>query len=335
MARLVHFLSLPVLMGILVAAILLCVPLVVHSPYVLDMILSVFLYAFLNNAWNILGGYCGQVSVGHAAYFAIGAYTSTILFIHYNISPWIGMVAGALVAGVLAVLMGYPSLKLKGPYFVFATLGFAEIVRIILTNWEKAGAAMGLLIPLRPSSLIHLQFSSKVPYYYLMLFICAGGFALTYLIENSKWGSYFIAIREDEDAAEALGINTAYYKTAAFVISAMLMAIGGTFYAQYVLYIHPDTTSTLMMSCNLLVMAVIGGAGTVLGPTVGALLFVPLGEYTRALLGGRVQGLHLMIYGAALMIVVTIAPEGVVGLLSRAKSDYRTRRKKGEQETGT
>lgn len=332
MSRLIRVRYVFTVVSILLAGALLCVPLIIRSPYVLDVIISIFLYAFLNNAWNILGGYCGQVSVGHSAYFAIGAYTSTILFMNYGISPWIGMAAGALVAAALAVAMGYPSLRLKGPYFVFVTLGFAEIIRIIFTNWEKAGGAMGLLIPLRPSSLIEFQFTSKAPYYYLMLLICGAGFVLTYLIEKSRLGSYFIAIREDEDAAMALGINTAYYKTVAFVTSAMLMAIGGTFYAQYVLYIHPDTTSTLMMSCSFLVMTVIGGAGTVLGPLVGALLLVPLGEYTRALLGGRLQGLHLMIYGAAMTIVVTLAPEGIVGLLSRLSSDYQMRRKIREQE---
>ncbi|MEA1904880.1 MAG: branched-chain amino acid ABC transporter permease, partial [Candidatus Hadarchaeota archaeon] len=147
----------------------------------------------------------------------------------------------------------------------------------------------------------------------------AAGVAITYVIENSKLGSYFVAIREDEDAAESLGINTAYYKTLAFVISAALMAMGGTLYAQYVLYIHPGTTSTLRVSCTLLAMAVIGGAGTVLGPVVGAFLLVPLGEYTRGLLGGRGRGIHLMIYAAALIVVATIAPGGIVGLIAKTR----------------
>jgi len=326
MNHLARILNLRNFLIIIILAISLCVPLIIESPYILDIWITIFLQAFLNNAWNILGGYCGQPSFGHAAYFAIGAYTSTILFMDYNVSPWIGMIVGIFLAAILAVAMGYPSLRLRGPYFVFITIGFTEAIRLILINWERVGGAMGLLIPLKQSSLIHFQFDSKVPYYYIALLMLAAGVSMTYMIENSKLGSYFVATREDEDAAESLGINTAYYKTLAFVISAVLIALGGTFYAQYVLYIHPETTSTLRVSCTLLAMAVIGGAGTVLGPVVGAFLLVPLEEYARGLLGGQARGLHLIIYAAALVVVATIAPGGIVGLISKTRLSSKIQR---------
>ena len=304
------------LLGFAILLIMVFLPLFIKSPYWLDIFITVLMYAFLGTAWNIVGGYCGQISFGHSAYFGLGAYISTILFIKFAISPWMGMIIAAIVVGLIAIIFGYPSLRLTGHYFVFFTIGFTEVTRIIFLNWKWAGAAMGIIIPYTPS-FGNLIFFSKVPYYYIALLLTVLGVLFTYLIERSKLGKYFIAIREDQSMAEAIGINTAVYKTYAFAISAAMAAIGGVFYAQYVLYIHPDTTMTIIMATYFVLIPLVGGAGTIFGPVVGAAILIPLQEYARATFGGRIEGLSIVIIGLIIIIMTTTAPTGVMGLLKR------------------
>jgi branched-chain amino acid transport system permease protein len=301
--------------------ILLLLPIFIKNPYFLDIAITVLLYAFLGNAWNIVGGYCGQASLGHAAYYGIGAYISTILFFKFGISPWIGMIVGAAFAGVLAIILGYPSLRMKGPYFVFFTIGFAETIRILFLAWKWVEGSRGIIIPFQNNP-VNFIFFSKIPYYYIILGFLIIGMFITYSISRSKIGKYSIAIREDETMAEALGIDTALYKSYAFAVSASLMAVGGTFYAQYVLYIHPNDLMSLNNSIIFMLIAVAGGKGTLFGPLIGAAVIMPLWEYFRATFGGRFAGLGIVFAGSIILIIGTAVPQGIMGILTKIYAKY-------------
>jgi len=307
---------------ILLLLILFLIPVFINDPYILDIVITVLLYAFLGNAWNIVGGYCGQVSLGHAAYYGLGAYVSTILFLKFGVSPWVGMIFGAVIAGMLAIILGYPSLRMKGPYFVFFTIGFAEAIRTLFLTWEWIEGSRGIIIPFQNSS-INFIFFSKIPYYYIILSFLIIGMLVTHLIIRSKMGKYFIAIREDETMAEALGINTALYKTYAFAISASLMAIGGTFYSQYVLFIHPNDLMSLDNSVVFMLIAIVGGKGTLFGPLVGSAILMPLWEYCRSTFGGRFAGLGIIFAGSIILIMGTTVPHGIIGVLNRIRARHR------------
>lgn len=302
--------------------ILLFLPTFMKNPYILDIIITVLLYTFLGNAWNIVGGYCGQASLGHAAYYGIGAYVSTILFLKFGISPWVGMIVGAVFAGILAIVLGYPSLRMKGPYFVFFTIGFAETIRILFLTWKWVEGSRGIIIPFQNNP-VNFIFFSKIPYYYIILSFLIFGMFITYSISRSKIGKYSIAIREDETMAEALGIDTALYKSYAFAISASLMAIGGTFYAQYVLYIHPNDLMSLNNSVIFMLIAVAGGKGTLFGPLIGSVIIMPLWEYFRSTFGGRFAGLGIVFAGSIILIIGTAAPQGIIGILTKIRAKYR------------
>ena len=199
----------------------------------------IFLFAYLGCAWNILGGFAGQLSLGHAAFFGIGAYTSSLLYIHFNLSPWLGMILGAGLAGIVGYGLGYVSFKygLKGPFFALVTIAFSEILRLLTLYWDFTGGPLGLLIPLTEDSFWDIQFTGKVPYYYIALGLMLFGIFVTALISSSRFGYYLRAIRESEEAAEALGIHSMHNKMHAVALSAALTALGGSFYAQYTQYL--------------------------------------------------------------------------------------------------
>ncbi|MGO4887596.1 branched-chain amino acid ABC transporter permease [Anaerobacillus sp. MEB173] len=292
---------------------LIAFPLVVSDQYYLHIGILILYYALVSQAWNLLSGYSGQFSFGHAAFFGTGAYVSTILLTNYAISPWIGMLIGAGIAAVIGLFIGFLSFryKLRGAYFALGTLAFAEILRIIVQNSSYFNKTLGMLIPLDPNPLM-LQFSSRVGYYYTILILAGIVSLIVYFISRSRLGYNLIAIRENEDAAQSLGVNTYKNKMIAIALSSGLTAIGGTFYAQYILFIEPPTTFGNSVSVAILLPAIIGGMGTVFGPIVGAFIIIPLGEITSALFGDFV-GVHLMAYGLILIFVILYLPEGVVG----------------------
>jgi branched-chain amino acid transport system permease protein len=299
----------------------LVVPAVVTLPYPRDVLIRIFLFATLAQAWNILAGYCGQISLGHAIFFGTGAYTSG-MFVAKNVaSPWVAMVVGALVAVVLSQVIGAPVFRLRGHYFAIATIAVGEIVHILAVNWDFIGAARGLYIPVkRPDSLVNFQFhQSKAVYYYIVLGLLVLGLGITALIERSRLGYYFRAVREEQDAAASLGVRVARTKRVAFAISAALTAACGTFYAQYVLFIDPESVFPLSLSILICLIAVLGGVGTLWGPLVGAAVLVPLGEVTRIYLGGTGKALDLVIYGALIMVVSVMQPAGLVGMARRVR----------------
>lgn len=288
--------------------------------YFLEVLITILFYAYLGASWNILGGYAGQFSFGHAAFFGIGAYTSTLLLLRVGLTPWVGMLAGGGLAAAFGLFAGYLSFRygLRGPYFSLVTLAFAEMLRVVAVNLKMVGSSLGLVIPSRGAAPHLFIFGDKRAYYYVILAMTLAVVWVTWRIERSKLGYALVAIRENEDAAEASGVNTLGMKLRAMAISSFLTALGGTFYAQYFAYIDPSLTFGPAVSIQGLLQAIVGGAGTVLGPLLGAFVLTPVSELTRAALRGR-TGADIMLYGLVLMLVISFLPHGLMGWLGRRR----------------
>jgi branched-chain amino acid transport system permease protein len=299
-----------------VLALFILLPLV-SSPFGQHVMILTFLFAICGVAWNVMGGYAGMFSFGQAAFFGIGAYTSSFLLLTFQVSPWIGLVAGGFISSLLAAAIGYPCSNLRGHYFAIASIAFAEIVRIVFTNWQMVGAAEGLTIPMLKESLAHFMFhSSKLPYYYIVLGFLLLAVAVCYWVSTSKMGYYFRAIKESHEIAQVLGVDVVRYRLYAIMISAFLTSMAGTFYAQYILYIDPDSVMILPISVQIVLVAMLGGAGTVLGPVVGSAVLVPLSEYSRAWLGYKGTGMDMIIYGTLITLISMYRPDGVWGAIT-------------------
>jgi branched-chain amino acid transport system permease protein len=311
----------------LVVVVLAVAPLLTQRSFLHGILILVLLYAALGQAWNILGGYAGQVSLGNAIYFGLGAYTSTLLFMEWQLTPWLGALAGAVVAILAGLVIGWPTFRLTGHYFVTATLVINEVVRVIFSNWRLVGGARGLYVPIVPESWLNLQFhSSKLPYYYLIAGLFVMILAITWLVEHTRPGYYFRAIRDDPDAAAAMGVNLAAWKHVANAINAAFTAVAGTFYAQYVLFLDPPSIFNVWISVLVLLVPVLGGRGTLWGPLLGAAVLIPLSEATRTYLGGEGRALHLVVYGLLIMVISVVEPRGLVRLLQRLPSRSFERR---------
>jgi len=297
---------------------LLIFPMVVTQIFPLQVMILVFMYAMLGVAWNIMGGYAGMFSFGQAAFFGIGAYTSSFLLMTFHVNPWIGLIAGGVVAALVAAAIGYPCSNLRGHYFAIASIAFAEIVRVHFNNWTLVNAAEGISLPMLDESFINFMFhNSKVPYYYIMLAFLIIALVVCYFVATSKMGYYFRAIKESHDVAEVLGVNVVRYRLIAIMISAFLSAMAGSFYAQYVLYIDPESVMLLAISVQIVLLSMLGGAGSVMGPVIGAAVLIPIAEVTRVWLGHRGTGVDMLIYGFLITIISVYQPQGVWGLLSR------------------
>ncbi len=296
-------------------------PQVVTKPFPRHVMITIFLYAMLAQAWNILAGYCGQISLGHAVFFGTGAYTSTLLARQLGFSPWGGMLAGAVAAVLLSQCIGYPVFRLRGHYFAIATIAVGEIIGTIMINWDWAGGARGIFVPIkRTDSWLNFQFhDSKQNYYYISLALLLLALWVTRSVERSRLGYYLRAIREDQDAAASLGVPVARYKQRAMAVSAGLTALGGTFYAQYILFIDPESVLPLSLSILICLIAVLGGVGTLWGPLIGAAILVPLGEATRIYLGGTGKAIDLLVYGFLIMVISVVQPGGIMALAQRGR----------------
>ena len=297
-------------------------PLAFTLPFPRHIMIMIFLYGALATAWNIIAGYCGQISLGQAVFFGIGAYTSSILFKATGLTPWAGMIAGAVLAAIVSQIIGFPVFRLRGHYFAIATIAVGEIVQALIVNWDAVGGARGVFIPIkRPDSLLNFQFhQSKASYYYIALGLLLLALAVSRRITRSRHGYYFRAIREDQDAAAALGVNVAREKLRAFAIAAALTAMGGTFYAQYLLFIDPESVFPLSLSILICLVAVLGGVGTLWGPILGAAVLVPLQESTRVMLGGTGKALDLLIYGALIIAISVLQPGGLMAFFTRSRT---------------
>jgi branched-chain amino acid transport system permease protein len=304
------------------AAAALALPLVVTSPTYLHILILLYLYAYLTTSWNLVGGFAGVLPLGHATFVGIGAYTSTVLSLQYGISPWIGMLVGALLSSLVGVLIGLPTFKMRGAYFALATIAFAEGIRVMVENIDYLGpfqlnGPRGLQIPPLKTGLVSFMFATKEPYYYIILCMLAGVIVLTYLISRSKLGYYLVAGGEEPEAAQALGVNVARAKLIAMAMSAFFTAFAGTFWAQFTLYIHPKSVMSLDISFEIAFIALIGGRGSIAGPLLGAFLLRPVSDFSRIYFGDKLPGLHLIIFGVVLILVMLYQPRGLQEPLTR------------------
>jgi branched-chain amino acid transport system permease protein len=298
-----YFLGFLILLALLVA--------LVQNAFVLHLLIMVFTSAALGLAWNIIGGYGGQLSLGHAAFYGIGAYTSTLLFLHLGVTPWLGMIAGGLLAVIASLVLGMPCFRLHGTYFTLATIAFAEVLRILVVYFKEfTGGSIGIVLKFN-AGFLNLMFKNREPFAYIALGFMVLTYYLSVWIENSRLGYYLTALKENEDGARALGINTYRCKLIALMISAFLTALIGSFFAQYLTFIEPESEFSLGLSIALTLSVMIGGIGTALGPVIGAFIITPLQELLRVYISGEYQGLQHIIYGIVLVVVVICIPQGV------------------------
>jgi branched-chain amino acid transport system permease protein len=320
-----------VLLAVLAAAFFL--PRFVDSPSHQNVATLILMAAQMGVAWNIVGGYAGQVSLGHAAFYGLGAYTSTLLFAQWGFNPWLAMLAGGVLSAAISLAIGWSCFRLKGHYFTMATIAVAEIFQIMFTNWEYAGAAVGLTIPMDKQGWGAFVFAEKEPYYYIALGLLLLTLLANFLIEKSYLGYYFRAIKDEPDAARSLGISLSKYKQIAFAISSFFTALGGSLYAQKELYIDPASVLGTGLSIKMALVSILGGIGTLLGPIVGAGILTMIDEGTRALFGGTGSGTDLVIYAALIIVIAVYYPTGVLGWIksfgARRKA-LRERHGKGE-----
>jgi len=300
-------------------AILVALPAVLGSR-ALSVFVFIFFYAYLGQAWNLVSGYGGQLSAGHAAFVGVGAYTTTMLAMHAGVSPWLGMFAGAALAALLGGVVGFLGFRfgLRGFYFVLLTVAFAEVCRIAALNTEAIGGALGLYITFTGNPW-QLQFQDNRGYYYVALALMLLATGVVALVERSRLGAYLTAIREDEDAAEALGVDTLRYKLAALVLSAFLTGLGGAFYANYLFSLQPNAVFGIPLSVDIILRPVVGGSGTLMGPILGSFILSPLAELSRTYFArAGLVGTHLVAYGLLLVAVVLFLPRGAYPPLARA-----------------
>jgi branched-chain amino acid transport system permease protein len=300
---------------LLVVALLAAVPLLTTSNVVLNFLVTALLIALAGQGWNLLGGYGGQYSFGHAAFFGTAAYATAILQVRYGVNAWFGLFIGIAAGAIAGAVIGALTFRsgLKGSYFSLVTLAFAEVLRIIASVAPVTGAGVGTLIPLDLHARA-FQFQSRVPFYFIALALVAVSLIVVRAIENSRFGAYLVAVRENEDAASALGVDAFSVKLGAITVSAAITAAAGCFYAQYFLFIDAGIAYGPWISIDALLAPIVGGAGTVFGPLLGALVIKSLGETTK-LMAADAPGLDLVIYGLLLVGVVGLAPRGIAGLL--------------------
>jgi len=300
---------------LIVLALLAALPLSGLSTYILHLIILVIMWSVVGMAWNLLAGYCGQVSFGHAAFYGVGAYTAGILFYKFKISAWWGLPLSIVVVAIFSFLLGFIVLRLRGPFFALATLAMGEVMRITSENLDwLTGGSLGITL--------QRTWVEKTYYYYIILAIAAITFVVVKLLMRSKLGYYFVAIREDQDAAESLGINTTLYKTIALCISGALTGVVGAFYTNYMGYIDPHVVFALHdVSIVTIMIVMVGGVATFFGPFVGAIIMVLLAEVVRSIpyLGAA----HLTFFGILLILIIIFLPNGIVGDFHKIKRMFR------------
>jgi branched-chain amino acid transport system permease protein len=287
---------------------------VVKSNFAIDILIRILLFAFIGTAWNLLGGYAKQFSLGHAAFFGLGAYTSTLLQIDLDISPWIGMLAGGVVAMLASLPIGWLCFRLRGPYFTIATIAAAQVFMLVFLKFRDfAWGAEGTTIPNLGDAPLMMQFEGKAPYYYLALALLIISLAVTSFISKSRMGYYLVALGEDQDAAEAVGIDVPRMKRDIYMLSAFLTAMAGTFYVQYIYFIDPQTAFNFSISIEAALVSIVGGVGTLFGPLVGTVLLETTSALLQSWLGNSVGGVQLTVYSLILMAIILWRPTGIVG----------------------
>lgn len=311
------------IIGFIVLAALALLPVPIKDVYTQNLIIITVLFAGLAQAWNILGGYCGQISLGHALYFGIGSYVSTLLYLKLGIPPTLGLFAAGIVSGAVALVIGWPCFRLSGHYYAIATVVVGEIGYLVFLNWDFVGGATGVFIPFHGESWAQLQFkTAKLPYHFVVLAFAAATWLAAFWLEGARWGFAWRAVKDDVVAARSLGVNIFASKMAAAGLSGSFTGIGGALYAQYVGYIDPDSVLAGHFSILIALPAVLGGVGTLWGPLIGAAVLIPASELSRSYLGGSGRGVDLMLYGGLIVVVALARPQGLVSLFSwRRKSN--------------
>lgn len=318
------FLNKKILFFITLASLLI-IPISVGDDYIYHIFITICLFAGLSTAWNIVGGYAGQLSLGHAIYYGIGAYTG-MLMLNAGVSPWISMFVGAILAAGVAVAISYPCFKLHGPFYALASIAFLEVFHVVSLNWVGlTGGANGVMVPLEMgwSTMI---FTERLPSLVIVFGLMSFALAVAWAIRRSKLGFQLIATRERESAARGAAIRTVHVRLYAAAISAGLTAMLGTFHGSYLTFIEPDSAFNLTFSIQIVLFALVGGLGTVFGPLYGTILLVPITELARGWLGSSAIGLHGFVYGAVLILVVLFMPDGIMSLIQRYLPTSRVRR---------
>ncbi len=284
--------------------------------YAIRILCLALLFAAMAQAWNIVAGLANQMSLGHAAFFGIGAYTSTLLLIQFGLSPWLGMIAGGVFGGIAALVISVPTMRLKGHYFALATLAFGEVMRVIANSWGSlTGGPVGISVPFSQPSLALFQFKETRPYYWLMLGALVVVTIIFVAIQRSRLGYRLRAIKENVDAAEVIGVDTTRTKIIAAVISGSLTAMLGTFYAQFQFFFDPDTVfGVASISVRIALIAIVGGIGTAIGPILGAFFIIPIEELANQAFSDKAAGLSQLVFGTLLVIVILVEPRGFVAM---------------------
>ncbi|MGX9429419.1 MULTISPECIES: branched-chain amino acid ABC transporter permease [Bradyrhizobium] len=306
-------------------ALVVAYPLVFTTPFQQRLGALVLLYAIAASAWNIVGGYAGQISVGHVVFFGCGAYAAMGAYTHFALSPLVGIPAGIVFAVLIAAVIGRPTLRLSGHYFSMATIAVAELARLIVTNTEYLGAAVGLSGPTVARNVFDLSFISALPYYYLFLAVLIITLAITWWMTRSRMGFYLRAIKDSERAARSLGAPASRIKLYAYMLSAGLTSVAGALYAMMFGFVDPESGLGILISVKILIMAALGGAGLLFGPFVGAAILVPLEEISNSLLGGKGAGLTFVVYGAIIVLIARFQPGGILALINRLWAKRRAK----------
>ena len=315
--------SLVVLVPLVLLAAL---PLGLTSPYILHLLILSLLWIVLGQSWNLLGGYTGQVSFGHAAFFGVGAYTSGIL-VKSGFSPafaWWGLLLGGIAAVLVAAVIGWICFRLRGPYFALSVLALSEVLRLVAVNWKQAtnGAEGILYIP---------AFTSKALYYWIVLALAAVNFVVIREVMRSKLGFYFLAIREDQDAAESLGIDTTKFKLVSLLISAFFTGAAGSFYMNYMGFIDPGIVFSVGgISVMMILVTMLGGVATLWGPAVGAVIYIMVSELFRVTVGSG----HILFFGVLIILIIIFFPQGIVGTLKDRRAGRERRMAAGGKAAG-
>ena len=298
------------------AAVMLAVPFFITSKFYIDVLTLIFFTAYIGQSWNILGGYAGQFSFGGVMFFGTGAYTSSILLTTFGIPPIIGIVFAIIAGALLGFIVGFMSFRsgLKGSYFALITLAFAELLRVLANSVEFTGGGVGLFLTYAPG-LKDLQFKTPAGFYYFALLLMLISIVIALWLERSRFGAQLVAIRENEEAAEALGINTLKCKIYAIMIMGAMGGAAGTFYAQKYLYLDPPIAYSIHLSVEMLLVTIVGGMGTIFGPLIGAFVLHIVNEIARHFID--TPGLSLIVYGVILIVIISYLPNGLIGLFRK------------------
>lgn len=301
---------------------LLALPLLGLGPYYLHVFIMIMMYIIMGTGWNVVGGMTGQVSFGHVAFFGISAYTSMLIMLKLGLNPLAAIVFSVLASIISAYGLGLVLFKLKGPYFGLGTLAVAEILKVLAINLEKiTKGTEGLVLFKIPRFFgLQLTMANKLPFYYFILGMTVIILACAMLIWRSRWGYFFFSVREDEDAAGAMGLDTRRLKIVAYVISAAMVGLAGGFFSLYACFLDPEIAFELHVSAQMIFVAVVGGLGSLWGPVVGSVIVVFLSEYLRANFD---PSLNLLVYGAFIVLTILFMPEGLVGFLERTLQNRR------------